>query len=117
MATPLSVRHGTAYCGLLVLPQEDFPALIQHLSSRGVPVLVHWLHGFVCVRVQVHVIVITALQCVHGCVECACIGVCMGAYMHVCGIILVGTSVFQEDLVGFDLQLCQKQFCTQLHQY
>ena len=40
--TPSPVRHGTTSCGLLVLPQEDLPALtpstdvdLDQASSRG----------------------------------------------------------------------------------
>jgi len=34
MYPPLPVRHGTASCGLLVLPQEDLPALTQRTGAH-----------------------------------------------------------------------------------
>ena len=60
--TPSLVRHGAASCGLLVLPQEDFPALTSSTYSCAgslgrrdcVSMAAEGFACFVCVHVCVH---------------------------------------------------------------
>ena len=80
--TPSPVRHGTASCGLLVLPQKDLPALTSAIS--GVPVLVHWV-GMTMPAAARGFAVLCVCVCACAC-ACVCEAKCikhMTQYTHI----------------------------------
>ena len=66
---PLSVRLGQSSCGLLALPQEDFPGMPEWCT--GIPVLVHWA-----------AIAVLCMAAVGFAFVCECVRVCVCVSQH-----------------------------------